>query len=68
MIHMIQHRDPTLTEQQWALRRVLAKNAKRKLGGDKYRGIRWVKSKQAQCAIIGHLIHTKKCVYCGAEE
>lgn len=60
--------DPVLREQQMAIRAVLRKNNQRRLQGGKKRGIKWVKGKQAQCAIIGHVMIAKRCVYCGAEE
>lgn len=65
---MTQTTDPILREQQMKIRNVLRKNNMRKLQGRKKRGIKWVQSKQAQCAIIGHVLIAKKCVYCGAEE
>ena len=65
---MTQTADPFLREQQMKIRAVLRKNAERKLQGKKKRGIKWIKAKQAQCAIIGHAMIAKKCVYCGTEE
>ena len=50
------------------IRAVLRKNTARKLKGKKKMGIKWVKGKQAQCMLIGHVMIAKKCVYCGAEE
>ena len=65
---MTQTADPFLREQQMKIRSVLRKNEARKLQGKKKRGIKWVKGKQAQCMLIGHVMIAKKCVYCGAEE
>ena len=65
---MTQTSDPFLREQQMKIRAVLRKNTARKLQGKKKRGIKWVQGKQAQCAIIGHVMIAKKCVYCGTEE
>jgi hypothetical protein len=50
------------------IRSVLRRNAARRLNGKRKFGIKWVKGKQAQCAIIGHVMIAKKCVYCGVEE
>ena len=65
---MTQTADPFLREQQMKIRSVLRKNEARKLQGKKKRGIKWVKGKQAQCMLIGHVMIAKRCVYCGAEE
>jgi hypothetical protein len=65
---MTQTADPFLREHQMKIRAVLRNNARRTLGGDKHRGRKWIQGKQAQCAIIGHVMIAKKCVYCGAEE
>jgi hypothetical protein len=65
---MTQTADPFLREQQMKIRAVLRKNEARRLQGKKKRGIKWVKGKQAQCMLIGHVMIAKKCVYCGVEE
>jgi hypothetical protein len=65
---MTQTSDPFLREQQMKIRAVLRKNTARRLQGKKKRGIKWIKSKQAQCTVIGHVMIAKRCVYCGTEE
>jgi hypothetical protein len=60
-------RDGNNTFCQIAIRRVLRLNEKRKLSG-KPRGQKWIRAKQAECAIYGHIPpqNGNFCYYCGA--
>jgi hypothetical protein len=72
------NQDPVLREEQMRIRSVLRRNNTKKALGGKKRGLKWVQSKQAQCAIIGHVMlfrsstdikpRKKHCIYCGIQQ
>jgi len=41
-------------ERQLEIRKALLANNRKSVKGRKYRGLNWVRSKQAQCAVLGH--------------
>jgi len=65
---------PSQTEnnsRQVAIRRVLRLNEKKKLSG-KHRGQKWIRAKQAECALYGHgsspyFRQAAVCWFCGAK-